>query len=56
MFNKRLEKRIKELEVWIENTADVQRQLLEELGYELRWVYQRPYKLKIVKIDKEEDI
>jgi len=55
MFNTKLEKRISFLETWVENISSIQKQLLEDLGYELEWQVPPMYRIKLVKIKKEKD-
>ena len=32
-----LKQRVEKLETWVENISTIQNQLLEELGYEIKW-------------------
>lgn len=49
-------KRIDELEEWMENMAEIQRQLLKELGYKVKWKMPYESDLYIEKIKDMEKI
>ena len=48
-------KKVEELEKWIENISTIQNQLLEELGYEIKWKNPLESNVYISKIRKPKE-
>ena len=47
-----LKKKVKELEIWVENISNIQSQLLKELGYQVKQKPPVDCRVYISKIDK----